>query len=70
MNQQMYTFRVGSLKTKKQRANYLNRHRSQYFGRPCRVLRRGKMNSVLIEFCETGEKLITSANFIQKLKSR
>ena len=36
-------------------------------GQRCRVLARGKMNSVLIEF-EDGRKVLTSRNAIRKIK--
>ena len=37
------------------------------FGQRCRVLIRGKMNSCLVEF-EDGYKVITSRNYVRKLK--
>lgn len=37
------------------------------FGQKCRVLARGKMNSVLVEF-EDGYKAITIRYFIRRLK--
>jgi len=39
--------------------------RKQYKGRSCRVLARGKMNSVLIQF-EDGFKMITSRYAVKK----
>ena len=38
------------------------------FGQPCRVLARGKMNSCLVEFSD-GYRVITSRNFVRKLKT-
>lgn len=35
------------------------------FKTPCRVLARGKMNSVLVQF-EDGLKVLTSRNFIRR----
>lgn len=37
------------------------------FGQKCVVLARGKKNSILIEF-EDGCKVVTSRNFVRKLK--
>ncbi len=36
-------------------------------GQPCRVLARGRMNSALVEF-EDGLRVITSRNYVRKLK--
>lgn len=37
-------------------------------GAKCKVLARGKMNSCLVEF-EDGYKVITSRNYIRRIKS-
>jgi hypothetical protein len=37
------------------------------FGQACRVLVRGSMNSVLIEFAD-GYRVVTSRNFIRRLR--
>lgn len=39
----------------------------EWFGRPCRVVARGKMNSVKVEFAD-GSWTITSRYFVRKLK--
>lgn len=36
------------------------------FGQPCRVLARGRMNSILVEFAD-GYHVITSRNFVRRL---
>ncbi|HEY9678619.1 MAG TPA: hypothetical protein V6C76_11455 [Drouetiella sp.] len=38
------------------------------FGQRCRVLVRGKMNNCLVEF-EDGYKVVTSRNYVRKVKS-
>jgi len=35
-------------------------------GRHCRVLARGKMNSCLVQFIDTGQREITSRNALKK----
>lgn len=37
-----------------------NHRRAQLKGRPCEVLAKGKMGSILIRFLDTGEQVITS----------
>lgn len=37
------------------------------FGEPCRVLVRGRMNSILVEF-DDGYKVVTSRHAVRKLK--
>lgn len=37
-----------------------NAKRETFKGRRCRVLARGRMNSVLIEFLDNGERTVTS----------
>lgn len=37
------------------------------FGQPCRVLARGSLNSILVEF-EDGEKYITNRYFARRIK--
>mgnify|MGYP003440862937 CR=1 FL=1 len=41
--------------------------RPEWFGRRCRVVARGKLNSVLIEFAD-GERTITSRYAIRRAK--
>ena len=41
--------------------------RATFKGRRCRVVVRGKMNSCLIEFLDTGEQLNTSRNALRKV---
>lgn len=38
------------------------------FGQRCRIVARGSMNSCLVEF-EDGTKVVTSRNFLRKVKS-
>jgi hypothetical protein len=38
------------------------------FGQRCRVLVRGKMNSALVEFESDQYKVVTSRNYIRKVK--
>jgi hypothetical protein len=38
-------------------------------GQPCRVVARGRMNSILVEFPD-GEKVVTSRNAVRKKASR
>lgn len=35
-------------------------------GALCRMLKRGRLNSCLIEFCSDGEQIITSRNYIRR----
>lgn len=42
--------------------------RARMKGRTCRVLVRGKMNSCLIEFIDTGEHCNTSRNALRKIE--
>jgi len=44
-----------------------NETRAKLYGRLCRVVARGKMNSILIEF-ENGEQVVTSRNAIRRVK--
>lgn len=37
-----------------------NAKRATFKGRRCRVLARGRMNSVLVEFLDNGERTVTS----------
>lgn len=41
---------------------------SARYGQPCRVIARGRKNSVLVEF-EDGFRLLTLRHFIRKLKT-
>lgn len=61
-----YLYNAGALKTKKQRDNPYNQYRNKWHKQPCIVIARGKMNSCLIEFVRTGERIITSRNFLRK----
>jgi hypothetical protein len=40
---------------------------AERFGHCCRVLVRGRMNSILVEF-EDGYRVVTSRNFVRKLR--
>ncbi len=42
-----------------------NSKRATLYGRPCRVLARGKMNSALVEF-ENGQREVVSRNALRK----
>ena len=44
-----------------------NSKRAQYKGKPCIVLARGRMGSIMIEF-ENGDRLITSRYAVRKIK--
>lgn len=44
-----------------------NPRRAELYRRRCRVVARGAMNSVLVEF-ENGERVVTSRNAVRKLK--
>lgn len=53
--------------------NYLfnwanNSKRATMKGRECIVLARGKMNSILIEFCDNKQKEIVSRNSLKRNK--
>lgn len=43
-----------------------NPKRKTMKGRHCRVLARGKMNSCLVQFIDTGQREITSRNALKK----
>ena len=38
------------------------------YGRPCRVLCRGRLNSCLVEF-KDGAKFVTSRSYVRRLKA-
>lgn len=40
--------------------------RVKYKGKPCKVLRRGRLNSIVIKF-EDGLRMVTSRNAVRKL---
>ncbi len=40
--------------------------RRQYYGKPCRLVAAGALNSILIEF-ENGRRLVTSRNAIRRI---
>ena len=44
-----------------------NEKRATLKGRLCRVLARGRMNSILVEF-ENGERLVTSRYAVRKVR--
>lgn len=44
-----------------------NEVRAKLYGRRCKVLARGRMNSCLLEF-ENGELVVTSRNAIRKVQ--
>jgi hypothetical protein len=56
MEKQAYIFRVGN-----------NPIRAKYRGCLCRVIRRGAMNTILVEF-EDGHRMTTSGNFIRRIE--
>lgn len=37
-----------------------NPRRAELKGRRCRIIARGRMNSILIEFADNGERVVTS----------
>lgn len=43
------------------------KYRPEFYGRPCRILARGTMNSVLIEF-ENGERCVCSRWAVRRIK--
>lgn len=45
-----------------------NQKRIMLYGRRCRILARGKMNSLLIEF-ENGQREVASRNSVRKVKA-
>lgn len=45
-----------------------NRKRETLFGRLCRVVARGKMNSALVEFTDNGQREVVSRNALRKNK--
>ena len=44
------------------------KYRPELKGKTCRVLARGTMNSALVVFIETGERVVISRNAIRKVK--
>lgn len=56
MSEQLYEYRWSN-----------NPKRARMFGRICKVLARGKMNSCSVEF-ENGERCIISRNALKKVK--
>jgi hypothetical protein len=42
-----------------------NEKRATLYGRLCRVLARGRMNSIMIEFLDNGQREITSRNAVR-----
>jgi len=57
MAEQMYYFAWGN-----------NSKRKMMKGRFCKVLARGKKNSIMIEFVDNGQREIVSRNSIRKVK--
>ena len=47
-----------------------NPRRRELQGRQCRVLARGKMSTVLIEFVDTGERVTTSSRALRRVDDR
>jgi hypothetical protein len=45
-----------------------NEKRKTLYGRPCRIVARGKMNSCLVEF-EDGQREVVSCNAVRRLKT-
>lgn len=41
--------------------------RAMFFGRRCRVVARGKMNTILVEF-EDGRRVVTSRNAVRRVR--
>ncbi len=58
MSEQLYEYRWGN-----------NPIRAKFKGRTCRVLARGKRNTCMLEFVDTGEQLITSRNALKKVEA-
>jgi len=58
----IYTYAFGS------DANAVSRHRLRWKGRPCRVVARGGLNTVMVEFLDNGERLTCSRNAIRRKK--
>jgi hypothetical protein len=56
MPEQLYVYRWAN-----------NPVRQKMTGRTCRVLARGKMNTCMIEFIDTGERTTTSRNALRKV---
>jgi hypothetical protein len=44
-----------------------NPRRAQLRGRQCRILARGRMNTVLIELVDTGERVTTSSRALRRI---
>jgi hypothetical protein len=63
-DQALYVYFFGS------QANEVSRHRLRWKGRVCRLLRRGAMGSVLIEFVDNGERLCCSLNALRRERNR
>jgi hypothetical protein len=38
-------------------------------GKPCRILARGRMNSILVQFSD-GLRVVTSRNFVRRIEAR
>jgi len=64
MIESFYIYRFGSM------VNAVSRYRLRWKGRRCRLLARGKLNSCLLEFPDTGERLCTSRNALRKVEAR
>jgi len=58
MNETLYKFAWGN-----------NAKRRTLFGRVCRVVARGKMSSVQIEFLDTGQREIVSIRSLRKFRT-
>jgi len=59
MPEQLYEYRWGN-----------NKVRAKLKGRKCRIVKRGKRNTVMLEFIDTGERFLTSGNSIKKYEQR
>ena len=55
MPEQLYVYRWG-------------KYRPELKGQLCRLISRGTMNSALVEFIATGEKVVISRNALRKAK--
>ena len=57
MAEQIYVYRWGN-----------NARRAELWGRRCRIIARGRMNTVLVEFLDNGERVTTSSRALTRKK--
>ncbi len=62
MTEQLYQYRWGN------NSSETGRNRLQWKGRKCRVLVRGTLNSCMVEFVDTKERVVISRNALRKAK--